>query len=96
MSVPVRLRIVLQTATIRYLLLGAVFGCCFPLGATLWQITAAGLPVSLASASLVQQTASLLWVIDTAASRFPSSLTLISPFSIPNSLHRPRRVFPSS
>ena len=62
----VRLRQSLRTATAAHLLVGAAFGCCFPIGATLWQIVMEGLPLTLASVSLVQRTTWLLWIIDSA------------------------------
>lgn len=55
-----------RTATSRYALYGALFGCCFPIGATLLDLLVQGLPLTLASILKVQRVQSLHWIIDTA------------------------------
>src|SRR5262245_29810738 len=53
-------------ATFRYLCYGALFGALFPLTATGFDIWLRGLPLTLASIGIVQATAPLHWMIDTA------------------------------
>ena len=49
-----------------YALLGALFGCCFPVAATLVDLSLAGLAPSLAYARAIQADQPLHWIIDTA------------------------------
>lgn len=56
----------LPTATARYAVYGALFGCCFPVGATLLDILVQGLPINMGSIIQVQQAQPLHWIIDTA------------------------------
>ena len=55
-----------MTKTYSYSLLGALFGACFPIGATLIDLILQDLPLTLGSLLLVQQVQPLHWVIDTA------------------------------
>ena len=52
--------------TKRYALFGALFGCCFPVGATLFLIYTESLPLSFASIVWLQHNTPLLWIIDSA------------------------------
>jgi GAF domain-containing protein len=55
-----------RNAMIRYLLYGTVFGCLFPVVATVARIALSQLPFTLSSFVLVQRNDPLLWIIDTA------------------------------
>jgi len=57
---------VLQNETIRYALIGILFGMLFPIGATLMSIGIANLPFNLSSMLAAQSGNPLLWIIDTA------------------------------
>jgi GAF domain-containing protein len=63
---PRQQRRLLRTATLRYAVVGVVFGLTFPIFATAVSIVMAQLPFSLASAIAVQRSQPLLWIIDTA------------------------------
>lgn len=52
--------------TLRYALVGGLFGMAFPLVATLLEVGLHGYPYTLASALRVQVEVPLLWIIDTA------------------------------
>ena len=54
------------TETKRYALLGALFGFCFPVGATAILIFQNDLSWSLSSITFLQRTTPLLWIIDSA------------------------------
>jgi PAS domain S-box-containing protein len=56
----------LRTATARYALYGALFGCCFPLVATLLDLALQHRQVAVASILWAQQRQPLHWIIDTA------------------------------
>ena len=57
---------VLQNETIRYALIGILFGMLFPIGATLMSIGIANQPFNLSSMLAAQSGNPLLWIIDTA------------------------------
>ncbi len=57
---------VLGTETRRYALFGALFGLCFPVGATLFMILQEGLSFGFSSMIWVQRNTPLLWIIDSA------------------------------
>jgi PAS domain S-box-containing protein len=50
----------------KYTLAGALFGCCFPLGATILDLLVQGRPFSFADIIAVQSGQPLHWIIDTA------------------------------
>jgi signal transduction histidine kinase/CheY-like chemotaxis protein len=52
--------------TIRYTIVGAIFGLCFPIVATLLDILVQSLPVVWSSIEQVQSSQPLHWIIDTA------------------------------
>lgn len=57
----------IETQTFRYAVYGALFGCCFPLGATLLDLYFIRmLPLSVETLFVVQQGHPLHWIIDTA------------------------------
>src|SRR5882724_11435443 len=56
----------LQNATIRYALYGALFGCCFPIVATLLDLAVQNQQVTVAGILWVQKRQPLHWIIDTA------------------------------
>jgi GAF domain-containing protein len=56
----------LKTATRRYAVAGAAFGCLFPIVATLISVLVAKLALGVDSLLDVQRTQPLLWIIDTA------------------------------
>jgi two-component system aerobic respiration control sensor histidine kinase ArcB len=56
----------LHTATARYALYGALFGCCFPLGATCLDLLVQDLHLTVAGLLGVQMRQPLHWIIDTA------------------------------
>lgn len=56
----------LDGVTLKYALLGVLFGFLFPFVATLIQLSAAGLPFSFSSATSIHRTNALMWIIDTA------------------------------
>ena len=49
-----------------YALYGFLFGCCFPVIATLIQLSATGRPFTLDGVIATQRSSVLLWIIDTA------------------------------
>lgn len=55
-----------RTYTAKHMLAGALFGCCFPLVATLIDVPFHDLPFSFAAIAAVQAANPLLWIIDTA------------------------------
>ena len=52
--------------TMKYTLYGVLFGCCFPLMATLLDLLVQGRPVSFEHITVVQRIQPLHWIIDTA------------------------------
>ncbi|MGA1199173.1 MAG: hypothetical protein ACO36I_21985, partial [Candidatus Latescibacterota bacterium] len=56
-----------ETQTYRYAIYGALFGCCFPIGATLIDMFFVRmLPFSMANIFIIQKGHPLHWIIDTA------------------------------
>lgn len=55
-----------NTMTLRYAILGALFGCAFPIFSTLGDVAVQGLPLTFESLWQVQKGSPLHWVIDTA------------------------------
>jgi signal transduction histidine kinase len=55
-----------KTYTAKHMLAGALFGCCFPVAATLIDIPLHGMPLTFGSVIQVQASNPLLWIIDTA------------------------------
>lgn len=60
--------------TIRYTIIGALFGLCFPVLATLIDILMQDLPFNWASVQFVQSNQALHWIIDSA----PLSLAFVA------------------
>jgi light-regulated signal transduction histidine kinase (bacteriophytochrome) len=54
------------TATIRYTIYGVLFGCCFPLAATIFDLGLQELPVTFQNIKYVQTQNLLHWLIDSA------------------------------
>ena len=61
-----RQSLLINNETLRYALVGVLFGLMFPLGASLLRIANSDLPFELTSFAVVQRSDSLLWIIDTA------------------------------
>jgi len=55
----------LSTVT-KYTVAGVLFGCCFPLGATVLELVGLGRTFSLADIIAVQRAQPLHWIIDVA------------------------------
>lgn len=70
-------RVVPHSAVVRYTLIGGLFGLCFPVGATLFEVYLQGLTLSLPVLLEIQSTQPLLWIIDTA----PFFLGLVASFA---------------
>ena len=54
-----------RSATARYALYGALFGCCFPIAATVLDILVKNMEVTLRNIVWVQSIGPLHWIIDT-------------------------------